>query len=61
MKCCKKTKRNFNQGKIPDELISHNALKVLRRLHDSGYEAYLVGGCIRDILLQIRPKDFDIA
>ena len=61
MKCCKKTKRNFNQGKIPDELISHNALKVLQRLHDSGYEAYLVGGCIRDILLQIRPKDFDIA
>ena len=43
------------------ELISNNALKVLHRLNKSGFQAFLVGGCIRDLLLGIRPKDFDIA
>ena len=42
------------------ELISNNALKVLHRLNKSGFQAFLVGGCIRDLLLGIRPKDFDI-
>jgi poly(A) polymerase len=41
--------------------ISKAALKVLYRLKDGGYEAYLVGGCIRDLLLGGRPKDFDVA
>jgi poly(A) polymerase len=41
--------------------INPNALKVLYRLHNSGYSAYLVGGCVRDILLNRQPKDFDIA
>lgn len=41
--------------------ISDNALKVLYRLHKGGYEAFLVGGGVRDILLGLRPKDFDIA
>jgi len=41
--------------------ISHNALKVLYRLNESGYEAYLVGGCVRDLLLGREPKDFDVA
>lgn len=41
--------------------ISDNALKVLYRLHKDGYEAFLVGGGVRDILLGLRPKDFDIA
>lgn len=40
--------------------FSASALKVLYRLKDNGYEAYLVGGCIRDILLGIKPKDFDV-
>ncbi|MEL7798812.1 polynucleotide adenylyltransferase PcnB [Idiomarina loihiensis] len=40
--------------------ISKNAIKVLYRLHNSGFEAYLVGGCIRDILLGLEPKDFDV-
>lgn len=40
--------------------ISKNALKVLYRLHNSGFDAYLVGGCVRDILLGIQPKDFDV-
>ncbi|WP_114416658.1 polynucleotide adenylyltransferase PcnB [Marinospirillum perlucidum] len=41
--------------------IHEGALKVLYRLHKSGYEAYLVGGCIRDRLLGKKPKDFDVA
>ncbi|MBY0544617.1 MAG: polynucleotide adenylyltransferase PcnB, partial [Gammaproteobacteria bacterium] len=41
--------------------ISSNALKVLYRLRESGYEAYLVGGCVRDLLLGREPKDFDVA
>lgn len=40
--------------------ISENALKVLYRLTKSGYEAYLVGGCVRDLLLGCEPKDFDV-
>jgi len=41
--------------------VSENALKVLYRLHKSGYQAFLVGGGVRDLLLGLRPKDFDIA
>jgi len=41
--------------------ISKSALKVLYRLHRSGYQAFLVGGCVRDALLGLHPKDFDVA
>ncbi len=41
--------------------LSAEALKVLYRLHRSGYAAYLVGGSVRDLLLGNRPKDFDVA
>ena len=41
--------------------ISEHALKVLYRLKDAGYEAHLVGGGVRDLLLGREPKDFDIA
>src|SRR3954453_12224490 len=40
--------------------IDPDALKVLYRLHDHHYIAYLVGGSVRDLLLKRRPKDFDI-
>lgn len=40
--------------------ISENALKVLYRLQKQGYEAYLVGGGVRDLLLGLHPKDFDV-
>lgn len=40
--------------------ISDNALKVLYRLNNAGYEAYLVGGSVRDLLLGKKPKDFDV-
>lgn len=41
--------------------ISPNALKVTHHLHQAGFEAYLVGGSVRDLLLRHAPKDFDIA
>jgi len=41
--------------------ISPNALKVLYRLKDAGYQGFLVGGAVRDLLLGLYPKDFDIA
>jgi poly(A) polymerase len=37
------------------------ALKILRVLHSAGYEAYLAGGCVRDLLLGREPKDYDVA
>jgi poly(A) polymerase len=41
--------------------ISPNALKVLYRLKEAGYQGFLVGGAVRDLLLGLRPKDFDVA
>jgi len=41
--------------------ISKSALKVLYRLHKAGYQAFLVGGCVRDALIGLHPKDFDVA
>lgn len=50
-----------NEHSISRKLISPSALKVMYRLEQAGFKAYLVGGSIRDILLGIQPKDFDIA
>ncbi len=44
-----------------DDRIDPDAAKVVRRLERGGFEAYLVGGCVRDLLLGGKPKDFDIA
>jgi poly(A) polymerase len=46
---------------IRNDLIDPNALNVLRRLHEAGYIAYLVGGGVRDLLMRHKPKDFDIS
>jgi poly(A) polymerase len=45
---------------ISRSLVSPNALRVLYRLKDNGHIAYLVGGCVRDLLLGREPKDFDV-
>jgi poly(A) polymerase len=45
---------------ISRKLINPNALHVLYRLKDNGFVAYLVGGCVRDLLLGREPKDFDV-
>jgi len=49
------------ERKIPEHHISANALKVLSALEKSGFVAYLVGGSVRDLLVNKLPKDFDIA
>jgi poly(A) polymerase len=45
---------------LDDESIDADAAKVVRRLERAGFQAYLVGGCVRDLLLRGKPKDFDI-
>ncbi len=50
-----------DQHVISRKNISKAALRVLYRLHDAGYAAYLVGGAVRDLLLDVPPKDFDVA
>ena len=46
---------------ISRKQVSPNALRTLYRLRDNGFIAYLVGGCVRDLLMERTPKDFDIA
>lgn len=41
--------------------LDKNALKVVNTIYKAGFEVYLVGGCVRDLLLGLKPKDFDIA
>ncbi|WP_110654135.1 polynucleotide adenylyltransferase PcnB [Salinicola halimionae] len=50
-----------DEHNVSRQNLSESALKVLYRLNSAGYDAYLVGGCIRDSLLGNRPKDFDVA
>jgi poly(A) polymerase len=47
--------------RLPPEAIDPDADKVVRRLARHGHKAYLVGGCVRDLSLGRRPKDFDVA
>ena len=42
-------------------MISTSVLKVLYQLKDAGYQAFLVGGCVRDLVIGMEPKDFDVA
>lgn len=46
---------------LSSQHISHHALSVVRQLQQAGFVAYLVGGCVRDLLLGLTPKDFDVA
>jgi len=46
---------------LDDDRIDPDAAKVVRRLERAGFQAYLVGGCVRDLLLGGKPKDFDVA
>jgi poly(A) polymerase len=49
------------EHRISRKQISPNALRTLYRLRNKGFIAYLVGGCVRDLLMGRTPKDFDIA
>ena len=49
-----------NKYQISKKDINHHALQVIDKLDKAGYEVYLVGGGVRDLLLDRHPKDFDI-
>lgn len=49
-----------SEHSISRSQISEHSLRVLYRLKGAGFEAYLVGGCVRDLLLGRKPKDFDV-
>lgn len=46
---------------IDAKLVSANATRVTKTLQDAGFKAFVVGGAVRDLLLHIKPKDFDVA
>jgi poly(A) polymerase len=46
---------------INPALVSNNAIRVTQSLQEAGFKAFLVGGAVRDLLLGVKPKDFDIA
>ncbi|WP_394790219.1 polynucleotide adenylyltransferase PcnB [Rhodoferax sp.] len=46
---------------INPALVDERALNVVSTLQQAGYEAYIVGGAVRDLLVGLRPKDFDVA
>ncbi len=49
------------EHKIDKRQLDRDALKIMRRLNNAGFDAYLVGGAVRDLLIGKIPKDFDIA
>ncbi len=49
------------RGVIKEKLLDDHAVFVVKRLQREGHEAYLVGGCVRDLLAGLEPKDFDVA
>jgi poly(A) polymerase len=51
----------LGEHNIDLKLVDENAIRVVKTLADAGYEAYIVGGAVRDLLLGLRPKDFDVA
>ncbi len=52
---------NSSQHSLQRSQFSRHAVNIVERLQNAGYQAYLVGGCVRDLLLNIEPKDFDVA
>ena len=65
------TAKKTNYGKREDialavhgidvKLVDNHAMNVVHTLKDAGYEGYIVGGAVRDLLVGLRPKDFDVA
>ncbi len=52
---------NARDHRVFQEDVDPNALDVTHRLTQAGFQALLVGGCVRDLLLGVTPKDFDVA
>lgn len=65
----KRSKKNGNaphvlgvkEHGIDPQLVSHNAIRVTSTLQENGFKAFVVGGAVRDLLLGVKPKDFDVA
>ncbi len=55
------TQYEAKEHHLPHQEIAGHAKKIIHILTQAGYEAYLVGGAVRDLLLGLHPKDFDIA
>jgi poly(A) polymerase len=51
----------YDDHGIDAKKLDRNALKVVTTLKEAGFDAYLVGGCVRDLLAGTKPKDFDVA
>ena len=49
------------EHKIDVSLVDERAMDVVRTLKHAGFQAYVVGGAVRDLLVSLRPKDFDVA
>jgi poly(A) polymerase len=49
------------EHRIDAALLDANAVRVVKTLKDAGHEAYIVGGAVRDLIVGLRPKDFDVA
>jgi poly(A) polymerase len=60
-KVAKRVEIPQSEHKINRELVDPRAWEVVTALKDAGFEAYIVGGAVRDLLLGLRPKDFDVA
>ncbi len=57
----KRTEVPQSEHGIDPALVDKRAVDVVRTLKEAGFEAYVVGGAVRDLLLGLRPKDFDVA
>ena len=52
---------SIDEHRLPHEKIDDQAYYVIMKLRNNGHKAYLVGGGVRDLLINVRPKDFDIS
>ncbi|HEX8479755.1 MAG TPA: polynucleotide adenylyltransferase PcnB, partial [Telluria sp.] len=50
-----------DEHRIDPRLVSQNAVRITQTLQEAGFKAFVVGGAVRDLLLGVKPKDFDIA
>lgn len=52
---------DLDELRLPASASAHAAMAAVTRLKNAGFAAYLVGGCVRDLLLGLGPKDYDVA
>lgn len=57
----KRVEYHYEQHRIDLSLIDDNAIDVVETLKHAGFDAYIVGGAVRDLLTGLKPKDFDVA